>query len=220
MFQDNWQPPEEPPAPRSGASYRADAIRDGVLSPVLKSLFIGAAAGILAGLLAAAFGWPATWSPWLTGLIVAFAVVVLSFTRYSERATWLIERITGADLNLDGAIGQPAPTPALPAPAPMRFIVDQPNERDVIDLPESVTSEQFALFARGILGGRSFAEDVWAGPSGVFSKPAYKKLREQLVAGGLVRWNNEAAHAQGATLTRAGKHVFQKVTGAGESRHD
>lgn len=213
-YNNGWEP-QEPPPTRITAGYTASGITDGVVVPVLKSLFIGFTTGVLAGLLAHVLRWPPGVSPWIVWLITTFAVTSWAFWRYSERGQWLIERITGADLNGDSFIGQPQ-APMLPAPAePMRVIVSQDQGRsvDYIDLPPGIDAEKMRLLARGVLGGRQFALSVWAGPHQVFSRSEFEALRSVLIERGLATWRNPGSPNQGITLTGPGRAVFRRFAG-------
>jgi len=194
---------------RTAAAYKADGMTDGVIVPVLKSLFLGFTTGVLVGLLAWAFN--ATFSPWLAFAVAWFVVMPFSFWRYSERAMWMIERIAGADLNGDSFVGQPTQqqAPALTAPIRVEVSRDEGRAVDFIDLP--VKPEKLPQLARGLLAGRSFNQTAWTGSAGIFSRSEFDALRDTMIQRGLLAWRNPESKAQGCDLTAAGRAVMRRL---------
>lgn len=216
MYSQNpWdeQPYEPPRVSRVSAAYQADGLTEQVIVPALKAGILGLSLGILAGLLVWQLRWPTGLHPLMAMGLTWFIVLPISFFGFSQRGMWLIERISGVDLNNDGYRGQPA-LQQLPLPQETKIIrvqieQDQGRHVDYLDLPEGVTEETFATFARSVLNGRDLSEGVWGGPGGLWAMPTYRKLRDALVQRRVLRWNNEAAHSLGLTITPAGKAVLR-----------
>lgn len=205
MDNENWSYQS---APRMGAAYQASGMVDGVIVPVLKSMFFGFTSGILAGLLCWALA--LNLSPWLAWAIVWFGVTALSFWRYSERAQWMIERITGADLNGDGFVG--IPQPELPAPHLRVDLIENGGKIGeagaFIDLPYP---ERLPEFAQSVLRSQTFAQSLFVGTGRLFTRGEYDTLIDALITAGLARWKNTDHHNQGIDLTYAGKSVLKKI---------
>jgi hypothetical protein len=68
-------------------------------------------------------------------------------------------------------------------------------------------------WARAVLGGRSLAQSGWTGKGGPFSRSEYDALLAAMIRAGVVRWNNEKAHAQGASLTPMGRATLRRLVG-------
>ncbi len=73
--------------------------------PFLQAGVTALAFGVMAGLLAWAFGW--NWRVVAVTLGVAFAVTWLTRLRLADSLLWEVERLTGRDLDHDGSVGTP-----------------------------------------------------------------------------------------------------------------
>ena len=82
-----------------------------------------------------------------------------------------------------------------------------------IDLPEGVEPTTFFNFCRQSLAQEDFSELTWCGSNGSFSRPAFGKLRSQMMRAdvALLEWSNPASHAQGVKLTARGRRVFSRL---------
>ena len=124
-------------------------------------------------------------------------LVLLGQTR---RLLWAVERLTGRDLDGDGQAGEPQV---------IRVEVTNGKQEVYLDLPGK--PQALATLARGVLNGRSFAEDTWSGRGGLFSRSEFRQLRDTLIERGLAVWRNPNAKAQGVELTAAGRAVFRRL---------
>lgn len=200
----NDQQPEEP---RPTSFYRPDPLRDGVAVPGLQAAITGGVCGLAALAVCAWFE-----LPWLAiGGTVAAVATAGAWLSYRGRWQWLLERITGADLNMDGFIGQPLPpaSPALPASIRVELAQNNGHQVDFIDLP--VSPEKLPSLARGLLAGRSFNQTAWTGSGGIFSRSEFDALRDTMIQRGLMSWRNPEAKAQGCELTAAGRAVMRRL---------
>lgn len=201
----NNQPPEE--IRPTTSFYRPDPLRDGVAVPGLQAGITGGVCGLAALAVCAWFD-----LPWLAiGGTVAAVSMAGAWLSYRGRWQWMLERITGADLNMDGFIGQPLPQqPQLPAPS-IRVELAQNDGRqvDFIDLPYP---EKLPALAAGLQQGRTFALSTWTGNGALFSRAEFEQLRGELLRRGLAEWVNESAPAQGIKLTAAGRAVFRHLS--------
>lgn len=201
------QPIEKQEAPKITATYQANGLEERVVVPALKGLIVAVPTGLLVGLLIGAFD--VEISAWWTMPIVMLATFLATFLASSSRGQWLVERISGADLNGDGVIGQPLPL--LPEPQTVRVEISEDQGRHVefIDLP--ARPEQLKSLATGLQQGRTFALTAW---SNQFTRPEFEMLRDEMVRRGLARWKNDKHHQLGADLTPAGRAVFKRLTSA------
>jgi hypothetical protein len=86
-------------------------------------------------------------------------------------------------------------------------LVDQ-NRISFIDLPASQT--QLKNMAAGLLNNTALAVSAWTGSNGLFTRPEFENLRDELIRRGLARWNGSSRN-QGAALTAAGRAVMRKL---------
>ena len=203
-WNDNQQPEYYEPRPTS--FYRPDPLRDGVAVPGLQAAITGAVCGLAALAITAWFELPA-WG--IAGTVAAVATAG-AWLSYRGRWQWLLERITGADLNADGYIGKPEPqqAPALSAPIRVEVSRDEGRAVDFIDLPYP---EKLPALAAGLLAGRQFAQTSWVGAGQLFSRSEFDQVRDTMIERGLAAWKNPEAKAQGVTLTAAGRAVMRRL---------
>ena len=185
--------------------HHENQVTTGVVVPGLQSLITGVLVGAAAGAVSAWFNLPA----WAIAGTAAATISATAWLSYRGRWAWLLEQASGVDLNGDHFIGEPQQ----PAPQPVRVIVEQDNghQVDYIDLPPTIDREKAALFARGLLGGRVFAQTAWTGATGLFSRGEYDQLVSVFISRGLAQWRNPGAHAQGLTLTAPGRAVLRHL---------
>src|SRR5512133_3769573 len=93
----------QPMPPTITAGYQVDSLKDGVLVPMLQAVITGALCGLAALALTAWFKLP-YWG--IAGTVTAVTMAG-AWLSYRGRWQWLLERLTGADLNHDGYIGRP-----------------------------------------------------------------------------------------------------------------
>lgn len=201
----NNQPPEE--IRPTTSFYRPDPLRDGVAVPGLQAGITGGVCGLAALAVCAWFELPA-WG--IAGTVAAVATAG-AWLSYRNRWQWMLERITGADLNMDGFIGQPLPQqPTLPPPnIRVELASNNGNSVDYIDLP---FADRLPQLAAGLQQGRTFALSTWTGNGALFSRAEFEELRGELFKRGLAEWKNPEAPAQGIKLTAAGRAVFRHLS--------
>ncbi len=199
------QPQYTPPTVTRGGLYSADGLRDGVIVPGLQAVITGVLFGVAA---LAVTAWLAL--PFLAiGGTVTAVIMAVSWLAYRSRWQFVLEKITGADLNQDGYIGEPLPQQEpLPALPPVRVIVEENQGQHVeyIDLPHP---EKIPELAAGLLQGKQFAQTVWVGHG--LTRPQFDEIRSEMIKRGLARWRNPNAPAQGAELTARGKAVCRGI---------
>lgn len=172
--------------------------------PGAQATITGLLAGIGAGL--------AT-GDWLTGLIaggVTLGAAWFWFLGGSQKTIWLVETITGADLNGDGATGQPA-TPARQN-IRVELVQDEPGSahRLLVDLPIN-DSKARAMAGALLNNGASFSR---RGLAGILSDTEYSQTQTALLAAGLLRQRGEAKNS-GFEITGKGKAVLRQLAGGG-----
>ena len=199
-----YQPPPEPP-PILLPPHQQETFMSAVIIPGVQTLISGFLSGLTFGVIWWALTLPQPWKAgWIFGLLISVTFWAINLRAWTMR----LEKLLNVDLNFDGYKGPPPP----PAPIPrvkieLGQIHEGSRQLDIIDLP--ATPDQLRTLAQGVLAGRTFAEDVWA--PGLFSKPAFSKLRDEMVSRGLARWKNPNAHAQGVEPTAAGKAILRKL---------
>lgn len=208
---EDWLHPAPPGAVPDGAELEsaaparaADLVAD-VAVPFLQAVVTGALVGSLLTLALAEL------VPDYDGdllLVWAGATLTISTLAWlfllldTRKLLWAIERLTGADLDGNQVAG------------PVVRVEVTSGRREVyFDLPG--TPEALATLARGVLNGRSFAEDSWSGRGAPFSRGEFRQIRDALIERGLAVWRNPQAKAQGVELTAAGKSVFQRLAEVG-----
>jgi hypothetical protein len=200
------QPPEY--RPKITSVYQPNSLQDGVIVPGLQAGITGGVCGVAAAAITAWFDLPF----WAIGGTTAAVAMAGAWLSYRSRWQWLLEKITGADLNADGFVGEPTqPTaPVLPLP-PIRVELASNNGHsvDFIDLP--VKPEKLSALARGLLAGRSFNQTAWTGSAGIFSRSEFDALRDTMIERGLLAWRNPESKAQGCDLTAAGRAVMRRL---------
>jgi len=158
----------------------------------------GAAGGLALGvLLTYAYGWP-WWIPFLLALLaggggLAFGSVWLVSDH--RRLLWAIEDATGADLDGDGEVGEPATAPAYEPPMP-RLIYVRGGE----PLPDVKDRADFRYFVTEVWrrpGGRGTSWRAWQGcalPSGRrMTRPTWEEYTGRLLKAGLLRKGKSGA---------------------------
>ncbi len=202
-----WPIVPEPPSQvnTQTATFRADGLAERVIIPVLKAAIVALPAGALVGLLIgwAGLGWPVLYVMPITSLIVFVGV----FWGSSRRGQWLIEKIAGADLDGDGYIGAPIPAPQL-QPVRIELVENGGQSESWIDLPYP---EKLPELAEGLLSGRSYSLNTWAGPGALFTRPEFEQLRDVLIGRGLATWKGKDPR-NGWELTASGRAVMRRFS--------
>lgn len=191
-----------------GASWRRQTparkpeVVSDVVVPGAQAAITGILAGIGGGLIA---------GDWIAGLTIGGLVTGGAwfwFLGGSQKTIWLVESITGADLNGDGLAGQPA-TPARQN-IRIELAQDEPGSahRRLIDLP--IDDNKARAMATALLNnGASFSR---RGLAGILSDTEYSQTQTALLAAGLLRQRGEAKNS-GFDITGKGKAVLRQLAG-------
>lgn len=193
--------PEMPPGIQSierRTPVHPPTIGGQVVVPLLRAAITGGWVALAFVVIAVASGWPA-WVPVVVFLLVG--LVVWCWHGLSDRLLYLVESITGRDIDQDGEVGRPV----------VHVEVSDLNERQwrFMDLPG--TPEALQELARGVLAGKTLAEAEWTGTGRPYTRNEFRDLRAQLLERGIVTWRNEKHPAQGVELTRPGRAVFEQL---------
>ena len=191
---------------------RAASVASDVAVPALQSLISGAVAGAVTLALCVAFGWQMRIAGAVALAVLALAWVWLLVDH--RRLLWAVENLTHADVNRDGAIGQPEPA---------RLVLEVKHsggERSGFDfLHLGIDQADFLTWARAVLDGRSLAVGQWVGRGRLFTRGQYDALMSELERAGIVRAADARNPQSGRELSPAGRAalracVREHVTGA------
>jgi len=186
----------------------------GAILPLTQSAITAVLVFLLVLLITVLLDWrkPLVWASTF-GLLSWFAAWLLLQTHW----LWLtirVERLLGFDINGDGYTGKP-PQPEPTAP-PIRIdLVTQSADRKEYNqkrISLHATPNQLKALARGlILDKKSLGEKNWAGSDGIFSLPKFRRLRDEMLAAGLIEEASGKDHRQGYSLTASGRAVMRKI---------
>jgi len=194
---DDWQ------AIRYEAPTRAATLAADVLVPAAQAAVTGCAVGALAAVLILALQLDVTgWAAVAVGCVAA-AVAWLWLLRDARRLLRTSETLTRRDA------GELPPSPAADS---LRLEVQTDGGRHWLLDELQTTRDKFNTWARAALAGRSLAQGAWTGAGGCFSRGEYDRLVAALVRAGILRYVNPNAHAQGLTLTAAGRATLRRIT--------
>ena len=116
-----------------------------------------------------------------------------------------VETFVGKDLDRDGHVGKRHTTSIN-----VRVEQDGRGPQDLFLQFEDVRPEQLNELFMAVLRGNSMSESSWTGAGKLLSKKRFRAVRDGLMDADLLRWQNEDAHAQGLTLTKAGRAVLSR----------
>jgi len=150
-----------------------------VVVPALQSLITGSLVGALVIFLLGELGPEWEIDPFKVWMGVALAVSCLSWLvllGQTRRLLWAVERLTGLDINQDGATGKPQER---------LVVVNAAAGQEVARAKEhSARTSQFAQFVAG-LAVRGTALAAWEAELG---RPTYVEYRDALIRLGWARW--------------------------------
>jgi len=185
----------------AGAEYerrrpvRDPAIESDVITPVLQSVMSGAVGAILAG--AGAVLLDAS-KPWAVAALGGAGVLGLTWyvlLREHRGLLWEIERVTGADIDGDGAVGAPE------AKTTRVEVTERTNGHTrmrFVDVP--LSDAELESVARAVLVQRErFSR---RGLSGVLSQSQYADVYDAMLGGGLLR---DRSDGRGVELSPSGR---------------
>jgi len=200
-------PGSERPAPPAFSSayrktpFRKQDIPSDVWVPLLQSLITGILAAVVFSVITPQIaGWP-----WYAGLIIGLFVLAMAWTilLWAGRSMlWVIEEVTGVDINQDGHIGKPD-TPLT------KIEVKDGHSTRLADLPGD---EDLTKFCRWVAAGDSFSERT-AQACG-YGVTNFRKLRDIFISRRWAYWKNPASPQQGIELTLGGRHIIRELGAA------
>ncbi len=178
----------DPPPPRvheTKTPRREPKLEGDVFVPGLQAVFTALAGGIMAALLALAFGW--SWKVPVVILALALAGAWLWRLRVVDSLLWTIETWVDQDLNGDNLVGRPAVAFTLANPAQARQAVTAENRQ------AAESAERVALLA---FADACFVKGTSEGSHGITAsgpdRDEYTKKRDALLSLGVARWKNPA----------------------------
>ncbi len=178
---------------------KADLAAD-VLTPAAQSAITALVGAVAGGLLTRDLAGAGL------GAAITFSATWLTLLKAHRAALWAVERVTGADLDGDGAVGRPSASE--PAPATVRVELKEEKRNAErwrwLDLP--VSDEKLTRVARAVLEqGVAFSR---RGLADVLTQNEYEKLAAAMLAGGLL----VDLPGNKRELTAAGRALLRQMT--------
>ena len=179
---------------------KKDPVSD-VLTPFAQAFVTGLMVTLCGSFLAALNGWQ-WYSGLLAGVIITFvAWVVLLYA--SHTMLWIIEEITGRDIDGDGHAGKPE----------KRVIELEVHEGQSTKIQTFPGEEkQVIRFALAVIRGGTFSERT-AQRSG-YGVTNFTKMRDIFIQRRWAAWNDPNAPQQGVGLTETGQQVIKRLSEA------
>lgn len=197
-----------------GAEYeRRRPIRDphvetDVAVPALQSVLTGVSVGIASGAISAALHWP---KPLLVALGLSGGAMALSWLvllRAHRDLLWEIERITGADLDRDGAVGEPVRVDTEPEPRVTRVEVTERGRGNTtrvrfVDVP--LSDRELERVAHSVLTAKQpFSR---RGLSDILTQSQYADVYNAMLEGGLLRKDGRGVQLSPSGRAFLGQYV-------------
>jgi hypothetical protein len=182
--------------------------RAGVAIPVAQSVITGLFfAGGTAGLVVMTESQMAMGA---TSLVVGMAAAAIHWMSAVRRWDGVVQYASMSPFAIPEQRVEPITQQNFPPAEPKTLRVElvQENRISFIDLPASQT--QLKNMAAGLLNNTALAVSAWTGSNGLFTRPEFENLRDELIRRGLARWNGSSRN-QGAALTAAGRAVMRKL---------
>jgi len=165
----------------AGASWerrqpsRTAELAGDVLVPAMQAIITGLVGAVVGGLVGGSPG------AGLTSGAVVFGLAWLVLLLDHRNALWVIERVTGADLDGDQVVGKPEAPPPTTVRVELRERHNGGQRLRWIDLP--VGDDKLAAVAEAIQDGASFSR---RGLSEVLTQGDYDKLSGAMLGAGLL----------------------------------
>jgi hypothetical protein len=179
---------------------RAPALSSDLVLPLLQSVVTGALVG---GLVAVA-GRGGMRQFWLAFLVTALLAWLWTLS-VAREALWRLESVLQKDFDGDGVAG-------VPERPVVRVEVEAGRTLHLVDFHGLADVAQLHTFARLALEGRLTEREVKAALG--LLRPQWQALRDDLMARGLLAWNNSQSKRHGVSLTRRGADVLNGVLDA------
>lgn len=191
---------------------REPSLQGDVLVPAAQSLLTGLALGIPSSAVMGMLGYD-TATSLATGAIIGLSAISVTWLIKMDahsRLLWLVESVTGRDIDGDGETGEPEPVAKAD---PVRLeVVSEPAPGKFsglnIDLPVGVDRGLFAHWAAMVVNnGVSTGRTHWTGAGRPFSRELYDKFLIALETAGII---HDYGDGRGRVLTTGGKHSLQR----------
>ena len=206
-WQSTWTPPAslpvEPVEYHTEQATRIPSVGADVHVPFLQAVGTAIFIGVISGSLAFWLAWA-----WNVPVILAgLSAAAMWFSAVADTRALLrrVETFIGKDPGPAGRIGKQHTTSIN-----VRVEQDGRGPRDLFLQFEDVRPEQLNELFMAVLRGNSMSESSWTGAGKLLSKKRFRAVRDGLMDADLLRWQNEDAHAQGLTLTKAGRAVLSR----------
>lgn len=188
---------------REVSEARSPALISDLVLPLLQSAVTGGLVGglvVLSGV--GGGGWRVFWLAFLVVALLAWIWTV----KAAREALWRLESVLQKDFDGDGVAGVPERLPVV------RVEVEAGKTLQFLDFHGLTDVAQLRTFARLALAGRLNERDVKAVLS--LARSDWQALRDDLLARGLLTWNNSQSKKHGVSLTRRGADVLNSVLDA------
>jgi hypothetical protein len=114
---------------------------------------------------------------------------------------WDVEKVTGLDLNRDGAVGRPRPS--------VHVEIASGNSQQYVDIEGLETIQALRRFA--ILGVTNRLNERAVKSQFGWSREQWQETRDELVRRGVLSWNGQEGSTQGVSLTETGEKVMRAI---------
>jgi hypothetical protein len=190
--------------PARPATWESD-----VLVPLAQSAMWGVIGGLLSIGLPAFAHWP-WWTPF-PAFVLSTSVAWWIISSDHHRALWIVEKMTGRDIDGDGHTGAPKPESAPPV---ISLEMTARTEAGTFvkmfrfDLDKSITEALFQQWGREALKNADLTQARWV-KRNKFTREAYTDLLDKLEQADLVQRVGSAKNAP-YELTREGKQTISR----------
>jgi hypothetical protein len=205
--------PAAPAALYEGYDYekrqpaREPSLQGDVLVPAAQSLLTGLALAAPAAALMGLLGYEANTAIFTgggVGLLGATGMWLLKMDAHSQ-LLWMVEKITGRDIDGDDAVGAPERR-VEPEPVRIESVQEKSPGKFIgvnIDLPAGVDRGLFFVWAAGVVSGETAARDNWIGQGKPFGRKQYDDLMAAMERIGIIA---DYGDGKGRVLTTGGRH--------------
>jgi len=179
---------------------RAASVGSDVAVPALQALISGVVAGAVVLALCVAFGWALRIAGAVALAVLAITWLLLLIDH--RRLLWAVENLTRADLDHDGAVGEPVT---------LRLEVKHSGNggRRFDFLHLGVSDAAFLQWASAVVAGRSLAVSSWVGRGQGFSRSEYDAMLAELERSEIVEKSGKGTNAAWV-LTPEGREALRE----------
>jgi hypothetical protein len=191
---------------------REPSLQGDVLVPAAQSLLTGLALGIPSAAVMGMLGYDTT-AALATGAAVGLSAISVTWLIKMDahsRLLWLVESVTGRDIDGDDEVGEPEPV-ARPEPVRLEVVNEDAPGKFAglnIDLPVGVDRGLFAHWAAMVVNnGMPTGRTHWTGAGRPFSRELYDRFLVALETAGII---HDYGDGKGRVLTTGGKHSLKR----------